>query len=239
MAVARPTFSPSWCNAATGTNVDTLQLDDNEDLTWTPLITCPADFPIALVRSSLRPMHCLFARRPAHSLVHSLPVLTRRFTAHPSSRVQLHAHPPIRSHPRLHRGVPGPRSSPPKSTSRPEHTPQTPPTSPTRDPAIDGQVIALIGPYIMVRYLQRMGRSTSLSRSQKGMDATSLQSSIRPAGEDQQGKNLDNERHRNVDDIVETVKHDPYLEAHEQRLLGCIVDSGEQCRSYHVLLSVL
>ena len=94
MAVARPTFSPSRCNAATGTNVDTLQLDDNEDLTWTPLITCPADFPIALVRSSLRPMHCLFARRPAHSLVQSLPVLTRRFTAHPSSRVQLHAHPP-------------------------------------------------------------------------------------------------------------------------------------------------
>jgi hypothetical protein len=34
-----------------------------------------------------------------------------------------------------------------------------------------------------------------------------------------------------VDDIVETVKHDPYLDAHEQRLLGCIVDSGELAMS--------
>lgn len=76
-------------------------------------------------------------------------------------------------------------------------------------------------------------RSTSLSQSRKEWIQ---QSSIRPAGEDQQGKNLDNERHRNVDDIVETVKHDPYSEVHEQRLLGCIVDSGEQCRSYHALL---
>ena len=53
------------------------------------------------------------------------------------------------------------------------------------------------------------------------------QSSNRPAGEDQQDRDRDNERDRQVDDIVETVKHDPYLEAHEQRLLGCIVDSGE------------
>jgi hypothetical protein len=53
------------------------------------------------------------------------------------------------------------------------------------------------------------------------------QSSNRPAGEDQHDKDRDNERDRQVDDIVETVKHDPYLEAHEQRLLGCIVDSGE------------
>jgi hypothetical protein len=30
-----------------------------------------------------------------------------------------------------------------------------------------------------------------------------------------------------VDDIVEAVKHDPYMDAHEQRLLGCIVDSGK------------
>jgi hypothetical protein len=57
------------------------------------------------------------------------------------------------------------------------------------------------------------------------------QSSNRPAGEDQQNKNLGNERDRPVDDIVETVKHDPYLDAHEQRLLGCIVDSGELTKS--------
>jgi len=58
-----------------------------------------------------------------------------------------------------------------------------------------------------------------------------LLSSNRPAGEDQQDTNLDNERDRQVDDIVETVKHDPYLDAHEQRLLGCIVDSGELAKS--------
>ena len=57
------------------------------------------------------------------------------------------------------------------------------------------------------------------------------QSSNRLAGEDQQDRNKDNERDREVDDIVETVKHDPYLEGHEQRLLGCIVDSGELATS--------
>jgi hypothetical protein len=57
------------------------------------------------------------------------------------------------------------------------------------------------------------------------------QPSNRPAGEDQQDKNRDNERDRHVDDIVDTVKHDPYLDAHEQRLLGCIVDSGELATS--------
>ena len=63
------------------------------------------------------------------------------------------------------------------------------------------------------------------------------QSSNRPAGEDQQDKNLDNERDRHVDDIVETVKHDPYLDAHEQRLLGCIVDSGELAKSKLITFS--
>lgn len=53
------------------------------------------------------------------------------------------------------------------------------------------------------------------------------QSSGRPAGEDQQDKDRDHERDRHVDDIVEAVKHDPYMDAHEQRLLGCIVDSGK------------
>lgn len=56
-------------------------------------------------------------------------------------------------------------------------------------------------------------------------------SSNRPAEEDHQDKNLDSERDRHVDDIVETVKHDPYLDTHEQRLLGCIVDSGEFAKS--------
>jgi len=57
------------------------------------------------------------------------------------------------------------------------------------------------------------------------------QSSNRPAGEDQQDKDQDNEKDRQVDEIVEAVKHDPYLDAHEQRLLGCIVDSGKFARA--------
>jgi hypothetical protein len=63
------------------------------------------------------------------------------------------------------------------------------------------------------------------------------QSSNRPARADQHDKDLDIEKERHVDDIVETVKHDPYLDAHEQRLLGCIVDSGEQnSKSHHAIL---
>ena len=54
--------------------------------------------------------------------------------------------------------------------------------------------------------------------------------SSKPAGEDQQDKNGDNGKDTHGDDIVEAVKHDPYLESHEQRLLGCIVDSGELAR---------
>jgi tRNASer (uridine44-2'-O)-methyltransferase len=62
MAVARPTFNPSRCNAAT--DVDALRLggDEDEDVTWTPLITCPADFPIELVCSFDRCVACC----PAH-----------------------------------------------------------------------------------------------------------------------------------------------------------------------------
>jgi len=62
--------------------------------------------------------------------------------------------------------------------------------------------------------------------------AWTQQSSNRPAGEDQQDKNPDNEKDKHVDDIVETVKHDPYLDAHEQRLLGCIVDSVSMPTSF-------
>ncbi|KAI9510850.1 hypothetical protein F5148DRAFT_1298209 [Russula earlei] len=51
------------------------------------------------------------------------------------------------------------------------------------------------------------------------------QSSNRLSGEDQQDRDRDNERERHVDNIIEAVKHDPYLDSHEQRLLGCIVDS--------------
>jgi hypothetical protein len=57
------------------------------------------------------------------------------------------------------------------------------------------------------------------------------ESSNKLAGENQQDKNPENERDSHEDDVVETVKHDPYLDAHEQRLLGCIVDSGEFAKS--------
>jgi len=53
------------------------------------------------------------------------------------------------------------------------------------------------------------------------------QSADRPAAGGKQEDGWDNERETQVDDIVEAVKHDPYLDAHEQRLLGCIVDSGK------------
>jgi hypothetical protein len=56
------------------------------------------------------------------------------------------------------------------------------------------------------------------------------QVSSRTAGEDQQVKDRDDDRGTHVDDVIEAVKHDPYLDAHEQRLLGCIVDSGESAR---------
>ena len=52
------------------------------------------------------------------------------------------------------------------------------------------------------------------------------QSADRPAGGPHE-KSWDEEREVQVDDIVEAVKHDPYLDAHEHRLMGCIVDSGE------------
>ena len=77
-------------------------------------------------RKFFRPMRCLLSSSPAQSP----PVRTCRFTAHSSSGVQLDAHPSIRSYTRLCRGVPRPHSSPPRSTARPEHTPQAPPTSP-------------------------------------------------------------------------------------------------------------
>jgi hypothetical protein len=89
---------------------------------------------------------------------------------------------------------------------------------------------------IPISWIDICGAWTDQQASRDLRKAWIQQSSNRPAGEDQQDKNLDNERDRNVDDIVETVKHDPYLDAHEQRLLGCIVDSGEQSRGYHVLL---
>jgi hypothetical protein len=53
------------------------------------------------------------------------------------------------------------------------------------------------------------------------------QSADRSAGGDQQENSWDNERETHVDDVVEAVKHDPYLDAHEHRLLGCIVYSGK------------
>jgi len=52
------------------------------------------------------------------------------------------------------------------------------------------------------------------------------QSADRSAG-GQQEKAWNDETERQVDDIVEAVKHDPYLDMHEHRLLGCIVDSGK------------
>ncbi|KAF8274954.1 hypothetical protein EI94DRAFT_1824992 [Lactarius quietus] len=58
------------------------------------------------------------------------------------------------------------------------------------------------------------------------------QSADRSAGGDQHEKAWDNEKEVQVDDIVEAVKHDPYLDAHEHRLVGCIVDSVSMPTSF-------
>lgn len=58
------------------------------------------------------------------------------------------------------------------------------------------------------------------------------QSADRSAGGDQQEKAWDNEREIPLDDIVEAVKYDPYLDAHEHRLLGCIVESASMPTSF-------
>lgn len=84
---------------------------------------------------------------------------------------------------------------------------------------------------IPVSWIHVCGAWADQRASQDLRKAWIQESSNRPAGEDQQDKDRDDLRDRQVDDIVETVKHDPYLEAHEQRLLGCIVDSGELATS--------
>ncbi|KAH9955327.1 hypothetical protein BGW80DRAFT_1258229 [Lactifluus volemus] len=58
------------------------------------------------------------------------------------------------------------------------------------------------------------------------------QISSRTTGEDQQDRDLDDDSHTHADDIVEAVKTDPYLDTHEQRLLGCIVDSVSMPTSF-------
>ncbi|KAI0273698.1 hypothetical protein BC834DRAFT_223103 [Gloeopeniophorella convolvens] len=63
-------------------------------------------------------------------------------------------------------------------------------------------------------------------------NAWTQQSSGVSAKEDQHEKGEDAQRVPQVDDIVESVKHDPYLDTHEQRLLGCIVDSVSMPTSF-------
>ncbi|KAI9446395.1 hypothetical protein H4582DRAFT_2116806 [Lactarius indigo] len=53
----------------------------------------------------------------------------------------------------------------------------------------------------------------------------------------QHGKAWDDETDTQVDDIVESVRHEPSLDMHEHRLLGCIVDSASMPTSFaHVHL---
>jgi tRNASer (uridine44-2'-O)-methyltransferase len=46
LALARPRFNPSPCSS----DVDPPPLSGSTNVTWTPIITCPADFPAPLVR---------------------------------------------------------------------------------------------------------------------------------------------------------------------------------------------
>ncbi|KAH9043171.1 hypothetical protein EDB85DRAFT_918970 [Lactarius pseudohatsudake] len=60
----------------------------------------------------------------------------------------------------------------------------------------------------------------------------------RSAGRSAGGQQVwDDETESQVDDIVESVKHEPSLDMHEQRLVGCIVDSASMPTSFaHVYL---
>ncbi|KAI9509707.1 hypothetical protein F5148DRAFT_1343224 [Russula earlei] len=49
LAITRPPFSPSPCNA----DIDPLRHDGNANMTWTPMITCPAHFPPALFQAAV------------------------------------------------------------------------------------------------------------------------------------------------------------------------------------------
>ena len=71
------------------------------------------------------PRFALFAKKNP-----SAAVRTCHLPAYPPPRVQLDAHPAIRSHRRLRRRVPRRRPCPRRSTAGPEHTSQAPPTSP-------------------------------------------------------------------------------------------------------------
>src|SRR6266851_6532269 len=117
MALARPRFNPSPCSS----DVDPPPLSGSTNVTWTPIITCPADFPAPLVR--------LFnSDRPS---AHSTAVRTCHLPARPSSRVQLDAHPALRNHTRHHRAaVPRHRPDSPRPPARPEPPSQAAPPPP-------------------------------------------------------------------------------------------------------------
>ena len=124
-AMARPRFNPSRCKPTTY---------GNANVTWTPIITCPADFPASLVRTSFVINFLLPAPHRLQGSLNktktsSAAVRTCRLPTYPSSRVQLDAHPAIRSHRRLRRRAPRRRPGPRRSTASPEHTSQAPPTS--------------------------------------------------------------------------------------------------------------
>ena len=84
---------------------------------------------------------------------------------------------------------------------------------------------------ISVSWAHVCGAWTDQRASHELRKAWVQQSSNRPAQDDQHDKGQDNERDEHVDDIIETVKHDPYLDGHEQKLLGCIVDSGKLAKA--------
>ena len=124
--MARPRFNPTPCKPTTY---------GNTNVTWTPIITCPADFPASLVRTSFPHCPTSFAQfrvgvPSSLKKITSAAVRTCHLPAYPPPRVQLDAHTAIRSHRRLRRRVsrrpPGPR----RTTADPEHTSQAPPTSP-------------------------------------------------------------------------------------------------------------
>lgn len=67
----------------------------------------------------------------------------------------------------------------------------------------------------------------SLHRTVREMRKAWVQHSLPKVSEDEEAKKQAGGEEEPTDEVVERLKRDPDLEQHEQRLLGCIVDTGE------------
>ena len=67
-----------------------------------------------------------------------------------------------------------------------------------------------------------------LHRTVREMRKAWIQHSLPKISEEEEGKKQNGGEEEQTDEVVERLKRDPDLEQHEQRLLGCIVDTGKR-----------